>query len=98
VQDRIRLYQKKVQKLEHDQTLATSRRSTAIDIGAANRFISAAVTDLSAQQKAALQQVQHLNADDRTAKRRRADSDVEQILQEKQAETKSSASAFLDDL
>ena len=98
MQDRIRLYHKKVQKLEHDQTLATSRRSTAIDIGAANRFISAAVTDLSAQQKAALQQVQHLSADHRTAKRRRAELDERQTMQEKQAETKNSASAFLDEL
>ena len=98
MQDRIRLYQKKVKKLEQDQTLATSRRSTAINIGAANRFISAAVTDLSAQQKTALQQAQRLGAGDRTAKRRRAELDQTQTVQEKQAASKKSASAFLDDL
>lgn len=98
VQDRIRLYHKKVQKLENDQKLATSRRMTAIDIGAANRFITAAVTDLSAQQKAALQQVEHRGADDRSAKRRQAESDEVQRVAKKQAPAKQSATAFLDDL
>ena len=98
MQDRIRLYTKKVKKLEQEQTLATSRRSTAINIGAANRFISAAVTDLSAQQKAALQQVQHLSADHRTAKRRRAEPDDGQIVEMEEADAKTSASAFLNDL
>ena len=98
VQDRIRLYHKKVQKLENDQTLATSRRTTAIDVGAANRFISAAVTDLSSQQKAALQQVERSSTDDRAAKRRQSDFDGSKRVEKRQAPARQSAKAFLDDL
>ena len=97
-QDRIRLYQKKLQKLEKAQTLATSRRPTAIDVGAANRFITAAVTDLSAQQKAALQQVEHRNAGDRAAKRGHAEVSGSHRNADKQAPSRQSATAFLGNL
>ena len=97
-QARIRLYHKKVQKLENDQKLATSRRTTAIDIGAANRFITAAVTDLSAQQKAALQQVEHCSPRDSGAKRRQSDFNEVQRSRQKQAPAQQSAKAFLDEL
>ena len=97
-QDRIRLYHKKIQKLENDQKLATSRRTTAVDIGAANRFITAAVTDLSVQQKAALQQMKPLSADERAAKRLRAEPDETLVFDQTPSHADQSASAFLDGL
>ena len=57
-QERLELYGNRVKKAAYDTELASSRRSLAIDVAAANRFIDAAMAlDLSKDQRLALQQV-----------------------------------------
>ena len=56
-QERLRLYEMKVRKLESEQWLAHNSAQTQINVAAANRFISAAIPDLTATQRAALKTV-----------------------------------------
>ena len=57
-QERLELYGTKVKKAAYDTELASSRRTLAVDVAAANRFIDAAMaSDLSKDQRLALQQV-----------------------------------------
>ena len=56
-QDRIKRYDNKLKKLAKDQELATTQRTLSLNVGAANRFIDAAIPDLTAAQKTALRQV-----------------------------------------
>ena len=59
-QERLRLYEKKVRKLESERWLAHNSAQTQINVAAANRFISAAIPDLTATQRAALKTVRLL--------------------------------------
>jgi len=54
------VYAKKVRKLESAEYLAVNKPALELNIGAANRFISHAIPDLNADQKAALKQVMRL--------------------------------------
>jgi len=56
-QERLQLYKKKVSKAAYDAELAGAKRTLAIDVAAANRFIDAAIPELDRSQKAALHQV-----------------------------------------
>jgi hypothetical protein len=69
-----------------------------VDVGAANRFITAAVTDLSEQQKAALKQTEQRSADDRASKRRRPVDAGRMSPGKEKAGARQSASVFLDEL
>jgi len=51
------VYGKKVRKLESAEYLALNKPALELNIGAANRFISHAIPDLSKDQKAALKEV-----------------------------------------
>ena len=62
LQDRTKLYDEKVQKAATAVWLAKHRPSTLINVGAANRFISHALPELTPAQKAALKQVQLLQS------------------------------------
>jgi hypothetical protein len=55
------VYGKKVRKLESAEYLATHKPALELNIGAANRFISHAIPDLSADQKTALKEVMRLD-------------------------------------
>lgn len=59
-QDRIQRYKKKLKKLISDEELAVTRRSLTLNVGAANRFIDAAIPDLPEDQKKALRKVRCL--------------------------------------
>ena len=59
MQDRIKRYQAKLKKLIEDEELASRRRTITLNVGAANRFIDAAIPDLTEDQKAALKKVLH---------------------------------------
>lgn len=63
--ERLKVYGKKVRKLESAEYLATHKPALELNIGAANRFISHAIPDLSADQKTALKEV--------SSKRKQAD-------------------------
>ncbi|KAK9839828.1 hypothetical protein WJX81_004667 [Elliptochloris bilobata] len=52
--ERVRLYEKKVRKLESEAWLAQNSAQTQVNVAAANRFISAAIPDLTLAQRAAL--------------------------------------------
>ena len=52
-QERVKLYQKKIQKAESAAYVAANKSSTEINIAAANRFITHAIPELTAQQKQA---------------------------------------------
>ena len=56
----MRLYDKKVRKLESERWLAHNSAQTQINVAAANRFISAAIPDLTPTQRAALKAVRPL--------------------------------------
>jgi primosomal protein N' len=58
-QERLQLYKKKVQKVESQKWLSEHRRSLAVDVSAANRFISHAIPELNPQQHQALREVMH---------------------------------------
>ena len=58
----MRLYEKKVKKLESERWLAHNSAQTQINVAAANRFISAATPDLKPAQRAALKAVRPLCA------------------------------------
>ena len=60
-QERVKLYQKKIQKAESAAYVAANKSSTEINIAAANRFITHAIPELTAQQKQALKQVNLFN-------------------------------------
>jgi hypothetical protein len=57
VQERLRLYDKKLQKAESEQWLKEHRPSLSVSVAAANRFISAAIPDLTPEQRKALRKV-----------------------------------------
>lgn len=50
-------FKRKVSKVHSENLLKNSRRATEVNIQAANRFITAAIPELSSQQKQALRQV-----------------------------------------
>ncbi len=56
-QERIRLYEQKVQKLESEKWLHENSAQTQVNVAAANRFISAAIPDLTPVQRQALKAV-----------------------------------------
>ena len=51
------MYGKKVRKLESAEYLAVNKPALELNVGAANRFISHAIPDLSREQKVALKEV-----------------------------------------
>ena len=57
VQERLRLYTKKVEKVESEKWLKEHKPALSLSIAAANRFITNAIPDLSAEQKAGLRKV-----------------------------------------
>lgn len=57
VQERLRLYTKKVEKVESEKWFMEHKPALSLSIAAANRFITNAIPDLSAEQKAALRKV-----------------------------------------
>ena len=57
MQDRIKRYQAKLKKLADDEELASRRATMTLDVGAANRFIDAAIPDLTGSQRANLKKV-----------------------------------------
>ena len=57
MQERLRLYTKKVEKVESEKWLKEHKPALSLSIAAANRFITNAIPDLSAEQKTALRQV-----------------------------------------
>ncbi len=57
LQDRLETYKKKVTKLESEKWLQEHRPSLSVDVASANRFISAAIPELTPEQKHALRQV-----------------------------------------
>ena len=57
LQDRISRFKRKVSKVQSENLLKNSNRATEVNIQAANRFITAAIPELSIQQKQALRQV-----------------------------------------
>ena len=57
VQERIATYKRKLSKVQSETILKTTKRKTEINVGAANRFITAAIPELSSEQKQALRQV-----------------------------------------
>ena len=57
VQERLRLYTKKVEKVESEKWLKEHKPALSLSIAAANRFITNAIPDLSSEQKAALRKV-----------------------------------------
>ena len=56
-QERIGRYKRKLSKVQSETILKTTKRKTEINVQAANRFITAAIPELSADQKQALKQV-----------------------------------------
>ena len=56
-QARLQLYRKKVQKVESQKWLSENKRSLAVNVSAANRFISHAIPELTTQQHEALREV-----------------------------------------
>lgn len=56
-QERIGRYKRKLSKVQSESILKTTKRKTEINVQAANRFITAAIPELSADQKQALRQV-----------------------------------------
>lgn len=56
VQERLKVYGKKIRRLESEEYLAKTRPSLEVNIAAANRFINNAIPDLSKEQKQALKQ------------------------------------------
>ncbi|CAL5218730.1 g444 [Coccomyxa viridis] len=54
--DRLETYKKKVTKLESEKWLQEHRPSLSVDVASANRFISAAIPELTPEQKHALRQ------------------------------------------
>ena len=58
MQERINRFKHKVSKVHSETILKTTRRSTEVNVQAANRFITAAIPELSRDQKLALKQVQ----------------------------------------
>ena len=63
-QDRISRFKRKVSKVNSENLLKNSKRATEVNIQAANRFITAAIPELSIQQKQALRQVVSLFSSD----------------------------------
>lgn len=61
-QERLQLYRKKVQKVESEKWLSENKRSLAVDVSAANRFISHAIPELTPQQHEALRLVNSLTS------------------------------------
>ena len=57
LQERINRYKRKLSKVNSEVILRNSKRSTEVNIQAANRFITAAIPELSKDQKLALKQV-----------------------------------------
>ena len=62
LQERVRLYEKKVRKLESERWLAQNSAQRQINMAAANRFIRAAIPDLTTTQRAALKAVRPRSA------------------------------------
>lgn len=62
LQERIATYKRKLSKVQSETILKTTKRKTEINVGAANRFITAAIPELSSEQKQALRQVCCLSA------------------------------------
>ena len=56
-QDRIARFVRKLSKVKSENLLKNSQRATEVNIQAANRFITAAIPELSVEQKQALRQV-----------------------------------------
>ena len=54
VQERLRLYDRKLQKAESEKWLKEHQPSLSVSVAAANRFISAAIPDLTPEQRKAL--------------------------------------------
>ena len=57
LQERLRKYSKRLAAAMNEQELANSKRSLAVDVGAANRFIEHAIPDLTDEQKTMLRDV-----------------------------------------
>jgi len=57
LQERISRFKRKVSKVNSEALLKKSKRATEVNIQAANRFITAAIPELSKEQKQALKQV-----------------------------------------
>lgn len=57
LQERISRFKRKVSKVNSEALLKKSKRATEVNIQAANRFITAAIPELSKEQKLALKQV-----------------------------------------
>ncbi|KAL3144062.1 hypothetical protein ABBQ32_003860 [Trebouxia sp. C0010 RCD-2024] len=85
-EDRILRFKRKVSKVHSENLLKNSRRATEVNIQAANRFISAAIPELSSQQKQALRQA---------GAKRKADPDMARGPQKKH--DKDEALAFLEE-
>ncbi|KAL3150054.1 hypothetical protein ABBQ38_013402 [Trebouxia sp. C0009 RCD-2024] len=85
-EDRILRFKRKVSKVHSENLLKNSRRATEVNIQAANRFITAAIPELSSQQKQALRQV---------GAKRKAESEVAGGPQKKH--DKDEALAFLEE-
>ena len=56
-QERISRFKRKVSKVNSEAILKRSKRATEVNIQAANRFITAAIPELTKEQKQALKQV-----------------------------------------
>ena len=57
LQDRLETYKMKVTKVESEKWLQEHRPSLSVDVASANRFISAAIPELTPEQKHALRVV-----------------------------------------
>lgn len=56
-QERLRLYDRKLQKAESEKWFKEHKPSLSVSVAAANRFISAAIPDLTPEQRKALRKV-----------------------------------------
>lgn len=57
LQERLRLYKKKIHKVESQKWFKEHKRSLEVNVSAANRFISNAIPELTAEQRSALKKV-----------------------------------------
>lgn len=71
-QERLKQYTKKVRKVAAEKELRETKRSMEVNVSAVNRFISAAVPNLTREQKAALATAGQAAAAAANAKRKRA--------------------------
>ncbi|EIE25988.1 hypothetical protein COCSUDRAFT_60985 [Coccomyxa subellipsoidea C-169] len=58
-QERLRLYKKKIHKVESQKWFKEHKRSLEVNVSAANRFISNAIPELTAEQRSALKKARN---------------------------------------